>query len=321
MALKLLLLLFVGANALLHSHVQNPGKNAYVVMWISKDHVPEKVVQKFKVLTPEQEEAELTGLAEEGFEGLQSTLRMKLHEKKVEKLEESLEAGNALRGTSSASSDSENVGPKGWKHALKISKEMQAAGMKYPLVVMTNEPELTKINTNATMRQEYPNIVIKAVGANGDLDYLEQTCTTAALNKMHFQKLAVFGMEEYDKLIWLDLDSTVKKNLDVLFDSPEYDLKDGNQIWGQVDNWNCERAGPALHHFCSGMMLFKPNKKHLEGLLEQGKKMGWCWGDQKILARYWGKEGREKQLFPRSVVNWGHCGSKNSMVSHDQILR
>ena len=118
----------------------------------------------------------------------------------------------------------------------------------------------------------------------------------------------------------MDLDSDVNQNLDSVFD--DYDLADGKVIWGQADNWNCEAPNTlAGKTFCSGMMLFKPDVKHLEGLKQRGADMKNCWGDQKLISSYFTERfGRTQKIFPKQVVTWAHCGGDHnrSMVSHIQ---
>merc|ERR1719265_1897753 len=114
---------------------------------------------------------------------------------------------------------------------------------------------------------------------------------------MHYQKISIFGMTEYDKMLWMDMDVNVQKNFDEVFD--QYDLKEGDQIWGQHDNWSCQDK-QADKEFCSGVMLFKPKKDHVSGFMKQAKDMGYCWGDQKLIARYFSNSSstRSKQLLP-----------------------
>merc|ERR1719235_94628 len=136
-------------------------------------------------------------------------------------------------------------------------------------------------------------------------------------NRLSYQKLAIFGMTDYDKLIWMDNDIQVKKNMDRVFD--DFDVKDGNQIFGQKDNYNCFNDRHA-EDMSSGFMLVKPSREHMQGLIDQAKAIkNFCWGDQKIIARYFDHEERSRVNFPFSVVNWAHCGSKNSMASHNQL--
>jgi alpha-N-acetylglucosamine transferase len=277
-------------------------------MWLSKANIPKSTQLKIDeaVLSATDEQAALKEEEEKGY--MSSGQIAKLHEKKpadlhqvVAELEESVVPG---------------TGPKGIQLATKLATQLQNVHSKYPLVILTNSPKLIEIKHNETLKAMYPNVVIRQIKDN---EYLEHTCGLSSINKFHFQKIQVFGLAEWDKLIWMDLDMDVNKNMDSVFD--DYDLGDGSVIYGQSDNWNCEGPGAwKSKQFCSGMMLFKPDPKHVEGLKEQGRKMKYCWGDQKLIASYYQqKYGRTKKIFPKSVVNWGHCGGKHSMVQHNQI--
>merc|ERR1719160_620173 len=121
------------------------------------------------------------------------------------------------------------------------------------------------------------------------------------------------------------MDVRVQQNMDSLFDNEAYDVEDGNKVWGQMDNFDCnDPVGKKT--FCSGLMLFKPKKDHVAGLNAQAKKQGWCWGDQKLIANFFKEKegettGRSKGLFPKQVVSWSHGGEKKSMASHMQTTR
>lgn len=310
----LLLALLPLTNGLLHSSVkpikaaktkQEPAKmpnNAFVVMWMSKASVPKGIQMKMDEMEMSESD-EAAALKEEESKGYMDSNRTyaKLHQSIAE---QSLESEVVPM-----------TGPKGSNLATHLAKQLQKVGSKYPLVILTNAPKLLAIKTDPDLKAEYPNVVIREIAED---EYVKHTCSLASINKYHFQKIQIFGLEEYDKLIWMDLDMDVNKNLDSVFD---YDLGDGNVIYGQSDNWNCEPPNAwKSKQFCSGMMLFKPNKKLVEGLQEQGRKMKYCWGDQKLIASYFQeKYGRYKKIFPKNVVNWGHCGGKHSMVQHNQL--
>eukprot|EP00746_Dinoflagellata_sp_MGD_P164521 gnl/MRDRNA2_/MRDRNA2_93184_c0_seq1.p1 gnl/MRDRNA2_/MRDRNA2_93184_c0~~gnl/MRDRNA2_/MRDRNA2_93184_c0_seq1.p1 ORF type:complete len:341 (-),score=90.67 gnl/MRDRNA2_/MRDRNA2_93184_c0_seq1:19-1041(-) len=285
-----------------------PGQYAYVTMWMAKNHVPKNIQLDEDVMTPEEEEAALKEEEEKGHMDRTRLKEMKVNEMKLMEsmTEESLE-DSVVPAT----------GSRGSHLAIKMAKDLKKVGSEYPLVILTNVPSLFEIATNETWKEKYPNVVIQQIGEE---DYIKHTCRLAPLNKYHFQKIQIFGLEDYDKLLWMDLDVQVQRNLDSLFDESQYPLGDGDTIWGQSDNWNCEGKNAAKSRdLCSGMMLFKPSQKHLEGLKEQGRQMNYCWGDQKLIAKYFSKKNtKTKKIFPRSVVNWQHCGARNSMAAHKQ---
>jgi len=286
----------------MHMSPTRPGGNAYVMMWIAKKNVPEGIKLRDSAMTEEEEEAEIKAMEAEGYTSVRPR-STKLHQNMAE---QSLE--------SNADSTWVENGP---EHLLMVSKELRAMGSKYPLVLLTNAPKLVAIKHNTTLQEQYPNVVIRELA---DDEWLKHECKMAQGHLTHFQKLSIFGLTDYDKLLWMDADVKAQKNMDSVFD--EYDTKDGQQVWGQHDNWMCEKSGqPKFKEFCSGMMLFTPKAATLQGLVDHARSVEFCWGDQRLISQFFGKGGHSKMLFPRSVVTWGQCGAKHSMAAHNQQSR
>jgi len=286
----------------MHTSPKRPGGNAYVMMWIAKKHIPEGIKLRDSAMTEEEEEAEIKDMETEGYTSVRPR-RARLSELKAE---ESLE--------SNADSTWVTDGP---EHLLEVSEELRELGSKYPLVLLTNAPKLVAIKHNKTLQEKYPNVVIREIA---DDEWLKHECKMAEGHLTHFQKLSIFGLTDYDKLIWMDADVKAQKNMDSVFD--EYDTKDGIQVWGQHDNWMCEKSNtPKYKEFCSGMMLFTPKAETLQGLVNHARSVEFCWGDQRLISTFFGKHGHSKELFPRSVVTWGQCNGKKAMASHNQKSR
>jgi len=285
----------------MHMSPNRPGGNAYVMMWIAKKHLPEGIKLRDSAMTEEEEEAEIRAMEEEGYTSVRPR-RAKLHQNMAE---ESLE--------SKADSTWVDNGP---EHLLKVSKELRQLGSKYPLVLLTNAPKLVEIKHNKTLQEQYPNVVIRELA---DDEWLKHECKMAEGHLTHFQKLSIFGLTDYDKLLWMDADVKAQKNMDSIFN--EYDTKGGMQVWGQHDNWMCEKNGPKFKEFCSGMMLFTPKASTLQGMVDHARSVEFCWGDQRLISQFFGKGGHSKMLFPRSVITWGQCGAKKSMAAHNQQER
>jgi hypothetical protein len=264
---------------------------AYVTMWVSAKNAP-KFVRNAALMDKAEEKAAFKVMQEE--EGLDDEIFARKMEKSnlVEKL------------------GGESVAHQG---TLKLAQQLSAVKSKYPLVVMTNDPKLLDIQFNQTKKAMYRNLIIKPIQ---DEDWLRQQCKLQPGNGIHYQKLNMFGMTEYDKLIWLDTDGKVRKNLDEVFD--QYDTKSGHAIYGQLDDYNCDGNGD----FCSGLVLFQPQHGLVEKLQATAKSMHFCWGDQRILRKHFkaGNGGYEAHKFSHKVVQWGHCNWKkaDSMAVHNQ---
>merc|ERR1719272_2075970 len=160
---------------------------------------------------------------------------------------------------------------------LKLAQQLKALKSAYPIVLLTNDPKLLDIQFNETKREMYSNVVIKPIQNE---DWLRQQCQLNPGNGIHYQKLAIFGLTEYDKLMWIDTDVSLRKNLDGIFD--QYDTKGGKTVWGQLDDYDCNGQGD----FCSGLMLYTPKASLVQGLSVTAKAMHYCWGDQRIIRKF-----------------------------------
>jgi len=269
-------------------------KYAYVTMWVVAAEAP-KFVKRDALMTAAEEKAQLKAMqAEEGLDEVDPA---------VYKLKMSQNLEQDLGGQEMA-----HMG------TLRLAQQLKTLGSKYPLVLLTNDPKLLAIDHNDTKRSLYPNVVIKPIHQG---DWLKQQCKLKPGNGLHYQKLSIFGMTDYDKLMWIDTDMTLRKNLDGIFDDPRYDLLDGKRIYGQRDDYfSCDGKGD----FCSSLMLFKPRADAIEGLGQAAKGMGYCWGDQRIIRQYFKTDGRSKEHFSHNVVHWSHCNWKKSdpMAVHNQ---
>lgn len=326
-----------------------PSNNAYVAMWVSEQHLPKGTNLRTKEMNHFEEHAEAAKMYTEGSTNTVALAGVQRFGMPVFDMPEQSQMtpwmmpwmmptkGMPVYGQPQASQPEMKHGMPQWlqkapkenefmaqeastswtgngpKNALAIAQKLREVGSKYPLVLVTNDPALLKIKDDPALQQKHSNVVIKSIEDN---DWLHHQCKMASGHGTHFQKLAVFGMTEYDKLLWLDMDVKVNKNMDDVF--ARYDVENGNKVWGQRNNFaSCGNS----NEFCSGMMLFKPVAEHPKGLDQKAQDMGKCWGDQNIIAKYFSDGGRSFGLFDKDVVEWSHCHGSNSMASHVQKAR
>lgn len=190
----------------------------------------------------------------------------------------------------------------GVRGIIDIYKNLEAVGAKYPLVVLTNDARLLD---PATLKQ-YPNLV--AIPVTDD-DILDRGCKMKRGHEIHFQKLRIFQLTQYEKLLWLDTDIAFKKNADRLFN---YNTHSGSVVYGQIDDYGCriDAVGHSGGGFCSGLMLLQPIQNTFDAIMKKQKHMKKCWGDQTIIHEVFTSGGRSVRLFPRSIVNFEHCHNK-----------
>jgi len=191
---------------------------------------------------------------------------------------------------------------------LDLADNLKEVGAKYPLVVLTNSDMLLMKN----ITQFYPNLVVLPIH---EADRVKMKCEIKSSHDTHFQKLMVFDQTQYKKLVWMDVDIALTKNIDSVFDK---DTKDGSQIWGQVDDYQCDGNGlqsSTAGGFCSGLMVFQPSRAAFTGLMDEQKKMNYCWGDQSIIHQYYNKGNRKTNLISRDVIDYEHC-NKHAAALH-----
>merc|ERR1719191_238907 len=135
---------------------------------------------------------------------------------------------------------------------FKIDNQLREAGAKYPYIVITNDKSLA---THEEL-QDHPNMKLIEVGH--DVSFLKLNGKVQRRNRLHVQKLSVFNMSQYDKILSLDMDITVKKNPDHMF--TDFDTKDGNKVWGMFNDFKCTDGHRSLagSYFNSAVMLLEP---------------------------------------------------------------
>jgi hypothetical protein len=190
------------------------------------------------------------------------------------------------------------------RQVSRLANQLLGANAKYPLLVYTNDQCLMNMTDSLPK-----NVVLES-----NFKYLPRKCAMEGKNSMHFNKLGVFGLTKWDKLMWMDWDLQVKENIDDLFDK---DTNGGKIIYGQKDDWKCQGKkdvsklwSSASGGFCSGLMLFTPRQDTVDALIDnQGKS---CWGDQVVIARTFSFKdtGREWRTWDNDVISFRSCQHK-----------
>lgn len=120
-----------------------------------------------------------------------------------------------------------------------------------------------------------------------------------------FQKISVFSMKEYDKIVWVDADMMITDNLDSLFAWPHMSC---------VKSRAPLKDNPDAFPFNSGIMVIVPRMEEYRGIcsmlntiIEEYEKEGKPLGDQNVLNAYfshWPYQ-KEKHLPDEFNVFWG----------------
>merc|ERR1719161_347125 len=300
--MKASLILFLSCTQVIQGLVKREEpKYAYVTMWLNKVEVPEFV---FKGILSKDQTVALNSAPTDIFnkpilnKGMKITSALQVADKKPAP-DHQLKAKIPLRPRNSQ-----------WHGITDIAKNLREVGSEVPLVVLTNEP----IFKNDTLQAQNPNL--KFIWLK-DKDFLDRKCLIGKGHELHFQKLAIWSLIQFDKVIWIDTDVAFNKNVDWIFKSKKFDLKNGDRIYGQHDDYQCDGRewSPTSGGICSAMLLVKPSMEHYRGLMQQQANMRSCWGDQSIIGSYFHAGGKkEAQPFSREVINFARCGKKDGWM-------
>lgn len=92
-----------------------------------------------------------------------------------------------------------------------------------------------------------------------------------------YTKLEIFKLTNYDKIVYLDADMIVLKNIDHLFDKPHMSAVAAGCWSKKMKKFN----------FNSGLLVIKPCLKEYNSLIEISEKYGnICSGDQDVMQKY-----------------------------------
>lgn len=110
-----------------------------------------------------------------------------------------------------------------------------------------------------------------------------------------FDKLMIWSLEEFNKVVCLDSDMQIIRNIDYLFEKPHMSAV-------IADQWN----EPGLDKLNSGLIVIKPNLKEFEGLKdvwESGQIKLNNVGDQDVIRAYYKDWGEHKELILHPGLN------------------
>lgn len=195
---------------------------------------------------------------------------------------------------------------------MQVAKALRNVSAKYPLVLVTNIDDAAFVQELREVRPE-----LEVVPITKD-DLVSHACPwdhfpgprgrAQQAWSFTFQKAHIFGLSQYDKLLWLDADIAIVRNVDYLFD---YDLNDGKKVYAQQDICNCRRPLVRCSPMCSGVMLFTPSADLQKGIQSyMDRKNVSCWSDQPVISDFLTQDnGYRLQGFERKTVSFGHCSS------------
>lgn len=126
-----------------------------------------------------------------------------------------------------------------------------------------------------------------------------------------FDKLYIWAQTQYDKVVFLDSDMQVIRNIDYLFDMPHMSAV-------RADQWN----EPGLDKLNSGLMVVVPNRKDFEGLLhivETGSLSMANIGDQDIIRAYYSDWGTHPELTLHPGLNVLYSEISHKVIKEENV--
>lgn len=166
---------------------------------------------------------------------------------------------------------------------LCLWKSLRNVNSKYPLLVLCSQG-ISENTLNLLRKRDIKYKVLK-----------EQIITNHKNSglftrwRFTFDKLQIFNLVKYDKIVFLDSDMMVTKNIDVLFEAPHMSAV----VADLYDQPKCTELN-------SGLMVIKPSAqeyKELISLLHSDDiiKLPMC-GDQDIIRLYYNNWSSEQSL-------------------------
>lgn len=126
-----------------------------------------------------------------------------------------------------------------------------------------------------------------------------------------FDKLFIWSLTQYKKVVFLDSDMHVIKNIDYLFDCPHMSAV-------RADQWN----EPGLDKLNSGLMVIEPNMEELRGLKklwESGEIKLKNVGDQDVIRAYFKDWGRKQELTLSPGLNVLYSEVSHGVIKEKQV--
>ncbi len=171
------------------------------------------------------------------------------------------------------------------KGVIMLHLSLKAVNAQYPLFVLCSD-SISKSSVNLLKKHhlsykklsEHISVDTTKVNVASGYDHWNRT----------FDKLYVWTLTEYDKVVYLDSDMQVVRNIDFLFDKPHMSAV-------IADQWN----EPGLKKLNSGLIVIEPNVEEFDGmkkLWESGVINLKNVGDQDIIRDYYSDWETKEEL-------------------------
>lgn len=164
---------------------------------------------------------------------------------------------------------------------ILLHRALHKVGSKYPLCCLLSS--CVDKGTQTKLQKEGIEVVRLQSSA---IDYLANHSDAAFSHWNYtFDKLQVWGLDQYDKIVFLDSDMLILKNLDHLFDCPAFSAVSAGCSYPGNESWK--------GFLNSGLMVIQPDKEVERTLLAMVPEVineylssGQMVGDQDVIKCY-----------------------------------
>ena len=192
-----------------------------------------------------------------------------------------------------------------------LNESLRRVNSSYPLLVLTS-PEIVP---DVTLKLQQAGMVVKAIHTS------VQVPADLKASSGHwghtFDKLHVFGLTEYEKLVYVDSDMIVLTNIDELFDKPHMSAVAAGQL-----------LNPHWNRLNSGLMAIVPEQGLPEKIVltlekacaTQGLAGATAIGDQDLINTYYSKWTKCPELHLDQGYNIFQCHLDSYIEQHGYRL-
>lgn len=181
---------------------------------------------------------------------------------------------------------------------ILLQKSLQEVNTEYPLEVIVT-PNVSKPVLNILEQLNLKYRIIEAIKVDSFIEYNSKVNAIFARTwALTFTKFKIFSFTEFDKIIFLDADIMVLKNIDHLFEKPHLTAAlDGEyfNIW------------PDEPHLNAGLLVIEPNIEEYNKIIDFMKTISWnknsCIADQEVLNLYYSDWPKQTSLHLNKYYN------------------
>lgn len=169
---------------------------------------------------------------------------------------------------------------------ILLQQSLKEVNSQYPLEVLVT-PNVSKPILTILDQLQLSYIIIEPIKDDKIFEYNKKTNPNMArIWSLCLSKLKIFNLTQFDKLVFLDADIMIMKNIDHLFEYPHLTSALDGEYFNLWPDWD---------HFNSGILVIKPDQKEYDNLLNfisnqalnEEWKEGECIADQEILNHYY----------------------------------